>query len=121
MDLRFFKGEPITVKRKTYTGEKNPNTGESIAVETELTLEGLLYFRKSDGSVTPYEVGYDTKMSVIFPNGTVVLNTDIFSIRGELWESDGIGQPISQQHQYDRFLKPPVVMTLRQHKGNVNG
>lgn len=121
MDLRFFEGEPVIVKRKTYTGEYDPDTGEPQASVTETPVEALLYFRQSNGKVTPYEVAYDSELSVIFPYGTVLREDDIFVIRGTEWESDGIVVPITNQKQYDRFLKPPTVMTMKQHKGNVNG
>lgn len=121
MDLRFFQGEDITVYRKTFTGQYDDDTSEPLYTVEEIAYKGMLYFRKSDGTRTPYEVGYDTELTVIFPYGTEIDNTDIFNIRGTLWETDGIVMPLTNQPQYDRFMKPPTVITMKQHKGNVNG
>lgn len=118
MDLSFFDGELVNVQRRTYTGTDNPDTGEPNYIVETIQIECLYYFRDSTGRITPFENGFDSKLNLIMPFGTEIKQSDIFELRGSYWETDGIPQVLSNFPKYSRFIKPPTIVTLKQHLGN---
>ena len=115
--LSFFRGEDITILRKTFIAEDN-DWGLPVATVTEIEAQAVVAFRSSTREENIEEEAFSTDLKLIFSEGTVIYPDDVFIVRGTLWVKDG--ESLQPQNIFGRkFMETPVVVNIKQHKGNV--
>ncbi len=84
-------GETITIKRSTETGVDDYGN-PIVSWSTIVVKDALLAVEGSDAPVSADRDAVDAKISVYLPMNVVVLDEDVFVIRGTEWVMAGTSQ-----------------------------
>lgn len=115
--LSFFRGETITILRKTFINVFDDWGLPKTNVE-EIEINAVVAFRNSSLVEDIEANAFDTEMKLIFSEGTTIYPEDIFIVRDTLWVKDG--ESLQPQNIFKRkLMEPPVVVNIKQFKGNV--
>lgn len=124
MDLTFFTGEEVIIVRSEYTGNKN-RAGNEIPTETRIPTSAIIHIGKAMNEtsmvteINDYQTVQDNNITLIFPEGTEIKADDKFIVRQTLWEING-RQLDFYPDITKRFIPQPVIVKIRQRKGDVN-
>jgi hypothetical protein len=109
--LDFFKGEPVTIQRKTY-GERD-KYNKPTEVITETTVEAVVAFKGSAREVQNDGSAFTTQLNLVFAEGTDVRVDDTFIVRGEKWETDGWLLPQNANMIVDAFIPADIYVPVK--------
>lgn len=118
--LDFFRGENVVILRKTFIEDTDEN-GWGLPAHTtqQFEVEAIVAFRNTTKINNIEEEAINTELKLIFDQGTVIFPEDIFVVRGTLWEKDGESLQPNPQTFVDKWLEMPVIVNIKQYKGNV--
>lgn len=118
--LSFFRGETIIIVRKAYSAV-NDKWGNPISEESVIEIEAIVAFQNTSRNVTVEGSINNTSLKLIFDEGTIIEDGDIFVIRGTDWEQDGINwTPDTNMFVNNpNFIEATVIVNIKQVKGNV--
>lgn len=105
--------EPIFIHRRTQTGVDGYGNPTFSNVEI-LVRDALFAYAGSDEPTQVERDPIDARLNLYLPNGTEVLEGDMFEIRGTMWVKDG--DPQEWPTLFTGFV-PGVVVTVRRRRG----
>jgi hypothetical protein len=113
--LNFFRGESITIIRRTLGPDDR--FGNPTYTEELITTEAIAAYQNSGTSSS--NIGKETKTEIrlMFEQGTIIEENDIFSFHGTLWERDGSIETRDPNLIPNNFLPAPVVVGVKQKVG----
>ena len=122
--LTFFTGEEVTIVRSEYTGIKN-RAGNQVPTETRIVTTAIIHIGKALNETSmmnvtnEYQTVQDNNITLIFPEDTVIKEDDKFIVRQTVWKINGRQQDFYPEIN-KRFIPKPVIVKIRQRKGDVN-
>lgn len=116
MDLSFFRGETITIIRKTHLTTQD-EYGLYKSTTEEVEVEGVVGVQATNLSKDLGNVVERTTLTVFFDFGTEIYPDDIFIIRGSVWEKNGNAFSDDNNVFASNLFAPPVKIQLAQVKG----
>lgn len=85
----FFKGnEPVIIKRREINGTDEYGN-ETYSTTEILVRDCLMGFGSTDEPVDASRKPIDASVTLYFPNGTVILEEDVFEVREKDFVKDG--------------------------------
>lgn len=111
MFLDFFKGEQVTIQRKTLTGLDKYNRETSIVTEEQ--VEAIVAFKSSSRTINEEGTDFVTQLNLIFSEGTDVQVGDTFIVRGTKWEMDGWLMPQDGNQIIDSILSADIYVPVK--------
>lgn len=100
-------GETVTIKRRSESG--TDQYGNKTYTLTTIAITNVYIGFGATGE--PNEVDrdpIDAKLTLYFPNGTTIEESDKFTIRGEDWEKDGQYQDYKPPFDFNAGVVVPV-------------
>lgn len=105
--------EPIFIHRKTESGVDDYGN-PTHTVEQILIRDALFSYGSSGEPVEVARNPIDAALTLYLPEGTTVLDGDVFEIRGSMWVKDG--EPSEWPQLWPGFV-PGVVLQVRRRRG----
>jgi hypothetical protein len=122
-NFNFFASEDVTIVRSEYTGQQDRG-GNDVPTITNIPSTAIVHVGQALNATSLVSetnilgTVFDSQITLIFPEKTVIKEGDQFKVRSTLWEIDG--EPFDFYPEItNRFIPQPVIVKIKQRKGNV--
>lgn len=91
--MSIFEGGEIVVIQRSSLGSVDAYGNPVLGAASFITVPNVLVsFESTNEPVDINRDPVDAKLTLYMPTGTVILEGDVFQVRGELWLKDGIAK-----------------------------
>jgi hypothetical protein len=105
-------GETVTIKRRAEAS--TDSYGNKTYTTSNIVIKNVLVgFGSTDEPIDVERDAIDAKITLYFPRGTVIEDSDKFTIRNSEWVKDGQAQTYNPPFQFSAG----VVVYVRQRRG----